>query len=86
MTDKNCETMQRANELMYMPRWQLPYACFMYAKYLCGRMGMCGEVLLTAYAHYANYMEERHCGDPAYAADALAKNYFEELLKGRPPE
>jgi len=78
MTERR-DTLDRARELMLMKRWQLPYACFMYAQDLCKDYGMCGETLLTAYAHYANYMEELPCSDEAYACDAQGVQFFNNL-------
>ena len=74
------DTMARAHELMEMKRWRLPYACFMYAQHLCREMGMCMEVLLTAYAHYANYLEELPCDDEAYAVTESGRQFFDKLI------
>jgi len=76
------DAMERAQELMLEPRWKLPYVCFMYAKELCQRYGMCGEVLLTAYSHYANYMEKLPCDEVEYKADAFAKQFFDKIVSG----
>jgi hypothetical protein len=51
----------------------------MYAQDLCKRYGMCMETLLTAYAHYANYMEELPCGDLAYTIDEEGMKFFNDL-------
>ncbi len=79
MTESKETTMSRSQELMEMKRWKLPYAAFKYAEALCDKYGMCCEVLLTAYAHYANYMEDLPCDEEAYEVDLFGRNFFEDL-------
>lgn len=66
----------RAQEMMSKPMNKLHPGAVAYAKYLCNRYGGCGEVILTAYAHYAQEIEEMTTTDKAYASNEEAKEFF----------
>ena len=70
--------------MMTIPMGQLPYGAKAYCKFLCNKMGMCGEVMITAYAHYAQEIEGMSCDDPAYAIDPNGKAWFDLWKTARP--
>ena len=70
---------ERATELAMMPMKNLPELALGYAKYLCGKFGMCGETFITAYAHYAQCVEGLPCDDDLYRADAMAAAWFSDV-------
>ena len=47
----------RGMQMMFIPMGQLPPIAIAYARNMCNRMGMCMEVLLSAYTVYAHYVE-----------------------------
>jgi hypothetical protein len=46
-------------------------------------MGMCGEVMLTAFAHYAQEMEGMATDDDAYKTNVEAKEFFKTYCKDK---
>jgi hypothetical protein len=74
--------LERAQEMMLLPRWQLPWVAFEYSNHLCDQLGMCCEVLLTAYAHYAQEVEELPSDDVAYSIDPAGKKWFDQMRGG----
>ena len=67
--------------MMEIPWGKLHPAALAYAKHLYNKYGMCGEVLLTAYAHYAQEMEEMTTTDEAYASNGEAKEFFIKYIE-----
>ena len=59
---------ERGMEMMSVPMNQLPPLATKYAKKLCGEVGMCMEVLLTAWTVYAQCVEGLTCTDELYKA------------------
>ena len=54
----------------------LPHEAFIYAGYLCMKHGMCSEVMITAYCHYAQIVEGLTCDDAMYlATDRVRADY-----------
>jgi hypothetical protein len=70
------DTAKRGMQMMEIPMGQLPPLALEYSKYLCNRYGMCGEVLLTAYCHYAEAVEGTSTSDIAYQLDEKGKEWF----------
>lgn len=75
---------ERGMALMSLPMNQLPPLALSYLKDLCFRVGMCGEVCLTAYITYAQLSEGLVCTDTLYLPDETEKLRYkkcEERLK-----
>lgn len=72
------DALDRAMEMMEQPRIGLPPRALAYASHLCRELGMCGEVLITAYAHYAQHVESLPCADPAYHINPAGTQWFQE--------
>lgn len=53
--------------LTRVPVGDLPPEAIIYAGYLCMKVGMCGEVMLSAYVVYAQIVEGLACDDALYA-------------------
>ena len=60
------DALDRAMEMMQIPMGKIPEPALKYAAKLCGQLGMCMEVLITAYAAYAQAVEKLPCEDDAY--------------------
>lgn len=73
--------LDRAKDLMAVPLGQLPCLALACAKMFSDRMGMCGEVCLTAYAAYAEIIEGLPADDPAYEADDATREFFKHDIK-----
>jgi hypothetical protein len=69
---------ERAQELMVVKRKDLPLLAFEFSQHLCSEVGMCMEVLLTAFAAYAQCVEGFECSDEAYYASPGAQDWFRE--------
>lgn len=69
----------RAMELMTIPVSKLPPLALEFAKHLCGQIGMCGEVLITAYAAYAQCVESCPCDDSVYDGSSY-QHWFDDRL------
>lgn len=59
----------------------LPSEAFVYAGYLCIKYGMCSEVMLTAYCHYAQIVEGLECDDDLYSVDSEYRSFWETAQK-----
>lgn len=66
----------RATELFEMPGKRVPQLAREYAQHLCFKFAGCSEVILTAYCHYAQYVEKLSCDDPMYKIDNEGLNWF----------
>jgi hypothetical protein len=72
---------KRMSEMMSTPMNQLPPLAFEYMKYMCKKYGGCGEIMVTAYAHYAQSVEGLECDDRAYCIDEDGRQWFKENNK-----
>lgn len=70
--------LQRASEMMRMPMKDLPEVAVEYAKHLASRVGLCGEVLYTAWAVYAQMVEKLPCDDSLYTPREDAIIFYRE--------
>ncbi len=68
---------ERGMEMMRIPMGQLPPLALEFAKHLCSQVGMCMEILLTAYTVYAQCVEQLECTDDLYLARPQDKDWFE---------
>lgn len=66
----------RGMEMMSIPMDELPPLALAFAKKLCSEVGMCGEVLLTAWTVYAQCVENLPCTDDLYKARDKDKAWF----------
>lgn len=60
------DAMIEAGRMMQTPMNQLPPLAMDYLKDLAGRIGICGEVYVTAYAAYCQAVLKMPCSDPLY--------------------
>jgi len=71
------DAVKRAGKMFLMPMNKLPESALDYAQFLSEKYGMCGEVLLTAFAHYAQSVEGLQCAiDSGYKIDDVGKAWF----------
>lgn len=59
----------------------LPPLAMEYATYLCSKVGGCGEVLMTAYTHYAQAVENLVSEDSLYILTPEGKAWFKKQKK-----
>lgn len=72
-----CSTAEeRGMEMMLIPMKDLPPLAKEFAEHLCRQVGMCMEVLLTAWTVYAQCVEELPCGDELYIARPQDREWF----------
>lgn len=72
---------ERARQLMLLPQTLLPPDAMRYIKFLAAKYGGCGEVYLTALAHYAQAVEGYVCDNEAYRLDDGARTWFRGDLR-----
>lgn len=72
---------RRGIEMMHMPTRDIPTSAMLYAAFLCGKYGMCGEVLLSAYVVYAQIEEGLSCEDPLYNVSIAIRRDWEEVQR-----
>ena len=67
----------RADKLMLTPMNDVPAPAIAYARYLGKKYGMCGEVYMTAFAHFAECFEgAEKSNDSLYVANDEARAFF----------
>ncbi len=67
----------RADKLMLTPMKDVPAPAIAYAKHLGNKYGICGEVYMTAFAHYAECFEgAEKSNDSLYVANDEARAFF----------
>lgn len=71
------DAVERAQQLLNVKRSELPELARDYSYQLCGEHGWCIEVMLTAFAYYAQCVEGLLCKDPAYYPSPTAKQWFQ---------
>ena len=73
------DALERAQHMFFHVKMsELPQGAIAYAKHLSNKYGMCSEVVLTAYAHFAEIVEGLDpSDDKAYRADPIAREFFE---------
>ncbi len=78
MTDK-MDALDRSLQLMRLPMYKLPPLALGFARFLGRRSGgICMEVLITAYAVYAQMVEGLPCKDDLYRVRDIDKAWFIE--------
>ena len=71
---------ERGIELLTIPMKDLPALAKDFARKLCKEVGVCIEVMLTAYTIYAQCVENLPCTDSLYKARPSDIQWFEEQL------
>ena len=72
---------ERRSEMMLIPMKNLPPLALEFAKKLGKEMGMCGEVLMTAWTIYAQCVEGLSCSDKLYQARPEDIEWFNDIKK-----
>lgn len=80
------DALKRAWEMMMMPQNQLPPLSLKYYKHLEQKNGCCGEVFLTAFAIYAQCVENLLCNDSLYMASEIDRQWFRDNDNAIPKE
>lgn len=68
-------------EMMTRPMKNLPPLALEFAKHLCAQVGMCAEVLLTAWCVYAQCILRLPCSDSLYQARPEDVEWFRKHRK-----
>lgn len=69
---------ERAQEMMQILNKDLPVLAREYEAELANKVGFCMEVAFTAFAVYAQIVENRSCDDSLYIPNADAIKFFED--------
>ena len=70
----------RAGEMMFIPIRELPELARQFATKMGKEIGMCGEVMVTAFAIYAQCVEGLPCNDISYLAKPDDIEWFKEKM------
>lgn len=70
------DAVKRGTEMLNQPMNQLPTLATEFAQKLCREVGVCLEVLLTAYVVYAQIVEGLPCDDSLYQARDNDREWF----------
>lgn len=73
------DAVQRACEMFNAPGNQVPQLAREYANALCRKYGGCSEVIITAFAHYAQIEEKLPCRDSLYSANSEDRQFLRRL-------
>lgn len=76
MSETTKDAVERAQEFFSKPGREIPKLAFVYAQELCRRYGGCCEVIISAYAHYAQLEEGLPCNDDLYCTSEEDKELF----------
>jgi len=67
--------------MLHLPMASLPREALIYAGYLCLRVGMCIETLLSAYTTYAQIVEGLSCDDDLYTVTPTIRAEWDVALR-----
>lgn len=70
------EAMNLALTLMNSPMKNIPKLALDYADHLSKKVGFCGEIFVTAFAHYAQAVEGLQCNYGLYVIGNEGKTWF----------
>lgn len=76
--NKKLDAMKIAGEMMHTKMNETPTEAREYLRFLSQKYGFCGEVCVTAFAHYAQAMLGAECNDVAYMIDDEGKKWFKD--------
>lgn len=71
----------RGMELALIPMKDVPPLALDFLGHLAKKVGMCGEVCITAFAVYAQCVEGLPCSDSLYTARPEDREWFAERVK-----
>lgn len=80
-TNTKLTATDRVSELMATKIKDVPPLATKFARHLGEKMGLCGEVYVTAYAIYAQCVEGLPCDDPDYVASPLDIAWFRSEIE-----
>ena len=72
--DNDC--MKMVQSMMTQPMNTIPPKANEYLTYLSKIYGFCGEMMITAYAHYYQAVHDKTCSDPEYKINEEGINWF----------
>lgn len=81
--NRQVDAVARGTELLSVKASELPPLALEYRNKLCAEFGMCIEVILTAFCHFAQCVEGLSCSDEWYQATPEAKEWFKARIDGR---
>ena len=76
--EKKIDTMTKVSQMMGTIMSQNPEPANEYLRYLSSRYGFCGEMIVTAYAHYCQAVLNLPCNNPSYVINEEGVNWFNE--------
>lgn len=72
------DAVERAQEMMKTKMGDLPDLALDYVSHVSSKIGICGEVFLMCFAHYAQYVEGLSCNSSDYMIDDKGKKWFKK--------
>jgi hypothetical protein len=78
------DAVARASQLMSAPPRERPVLALEYARHLASSLGLCGEIVVTAFAAYAQAVEGLPCADSLYQIGDSEREWFR--ARAKPPE
>lgn len=70
------DTMSEVSEMMQTPTMSIDPIAMEYVKHLSSIYGFCGEMMVTAFAHYCQAVKELPCDNPDYKMTDQDKEWF----------
>jgi len=77
-TTNQKDAMDEVNEMMAMELRYINATATAYLKFMAGIYGFCGEVMVTAFAHYCQAVLNLPCKDDGYKITEEGKEWFLE--------
>lgn len=68
----------RGMEIMKMKWKEIPLEALEFSKYMCNKLGICSETLLTSWIVYAQCIEKLPCNNPLYKALLKDVEWFQK--------
>jgi hypothetical protein len=75
-TENKKDAMDEVRDMMAMELRDINATANAYLKFMAGKYGFCGEVMVTAFAHYCQAVLELPCEDEGYKITPEGKNWF----------
>jgi len=63
------------------PMREIPWFAIEYSRHLCRKLGGCGEVFITAFAYYVQYVADLPCSDDLYTITPEARQWFDDMTE-----
>jgi hypothetical protein len=76
--NENKDTMSVVSEMMAMKTKDVNPLAWEYVKFMSKKYGFCGEIMVSAFAHYCQAILGLPCDNPEYRITDEGSNWFKE--------